>query len=253
METKNSKGIITLVIILGILVALLTGYIVYDKILKEDDQVKKNDEIKDIVYSSFNKETSDYSYNIPTINIDSTDVEKINAEINKDYKEEVEKQINNGEIVVYEVDYNYYVNSNVLSLVITGKLPSDIENYQVFNVDIYTGKSITNDELLNYKNISSTEFLSKLPDIYKNKYIDLHGTKESYINGLKNAPAGWTEEEIKSHEKRYTNQLNNTLDSENYSIGTPIFINSNNKLNIVATIYSLAGATAYDYILDIGL
>lgn len=218
------------------------------------NKVNKLDENKDIVYASFSKYSSEYSYSIPYINIDSADAKKINDEIESYYKPLVEAEIKNEteglSVIMYNVKYNSYVNDNVLSLIVSCEYPNDCIGYKVYNLDIYKGTIISNDDILNMKNLNETKFLGLLKEIYEKEFISSYGTKEAFINNLKNAPVGWTESEIQEQTKEYERQLNKTVSSDNYSIKTPIFLNENGKICIVGTIYSMAGAEAYDHIID---
>ena len=219
-----------------------------------ETKVNKLDENKDIVYASFSKYSSEYSYSIPYINIDSADAKKINDEIESYYKPLVEEEIKNESeglsVIMYNVKYNSYVNNNILSLIVSCENPNDCIGYKVYNLDIYKGTIISNDDILNMKNLSETKFLGLLKEIYEKEFVSSYGTKEAFINNLKNAPVGWTESEIQEQIKGYESRLNKTISSDNYSIKTPIFLNENGEICIVGTIYSMAGADSYEHIID---
>lgn len=64
VKTKNSKGIVGLVIVLIIMVLFLTSYIVYDKVTldnKNDNkkEVEKTDKVKDITDTELAKKLHD--------------------------------------------------------------------------------------------------------------------------------------------------------------------------------------------------
>lgn len=203
-------------------------------------EVKKLDNSKDIVYTSFSKKSDSYSYNIPTINIDSSNVKTINSEIQKDYKTKVDQELTNEKqglsATMESVKYDSYINGNILSLVISSEYPNDCKYYKVYNVDVDTGKSISNTQLLQHKNITKTNFLNKLSKVYGEKFIELFGKKDS-----------------QNDQEFYSSQYNKTINSNNYSIDTSIFLNSNNTISVIAQIYSLAGADSYYYIIDTGM
>lgn len=86
--------------------------------------IKKLEENKQVVYTSSvrnEKENDKYSINanIPKINIDSTQAEKINEEITEKYVEKIETIINSAdEYTDYSVSYKAYINGDLLSLII---------------------------------------------------------------------------------------------------------------------------------------
>lgn len=113
---KNNKGLVIITIILGVLVVLMVGYIVYDKVLNQNNNseskenknsVSKLNSSKDWVYDAdydlpTNKESyygfSDHSKLIsasdlvvPYINIDSDDAKKANKEIYELYENLIKK------------------------------------------------------------------------------------------------------------------------------------------------------------------
>ena len=98
---KNNKGLVIITIILGVLVVLMGGYIVYDKVLNQNNNseskenknsVSKLNSSKDWVYDAdYNLHTNKESYYgfsdhsklisasdlvVPYINIDSDDAKK---------------------------------------------------------------------------------------------------------------------------------------------------------------------------------
>lgn len=56
-----------------------------------------------------------------------------------------------------------------------------------------------------------------------------------------------------NQKKFYEEQLNKTISKDNYSIKTPIFLAENGNINVIAEIYSLAGAESYYNIIDMGV
>ncbi len=110
----------------------------------------------------------------------------------------------------------------------------------VYNVDINTGKSIDNTELLSINNISESE----LATILGNKYVETYGTEEEYINRFSDMS------QIQGIIDFYREQYNRTISSDNCK-DTSLFLNENNKINIIANIYSMAGADCYAYVIEI--
>lgn len=217
-------------------------------------KINKLDESKEIVYSSYSKYSSEYSYSIPYINIDSVDAKKINTEIESYYKPLVEEELKNESeglsVIMGNIKYNSYINDNILSVVVSNTYPNDCIYYKVYNLDIYNGTVITNTDIISLKNMTESKFLDKLKELYENEFISAYGSKEKLINNMRNAPAGWTESELQEQAKFYDEQFNKTISTNNYSIKTPMFLNENGKISVIAKIYSMAGADSYEHILD---
>jgi len=218
------------------------------------DTIKKSDSSQEVVYSSFTKKSDAYSYDVPAINIDSADVQAINAAIQAGYRDKINGELANEQqglsVVMHTAGYEYSINDNVLSLVVHSEYPNDCVYYQAFNVDVYTGASVSNSELLASRNVSTADFLSTLPRLYEAQFVKLYGTKEEWMDGFRNAPSGWTEEGIEEQGNFYTRQLEATTSPANIDSDTPIFVNSENRISVVANIQALAGAGSYYYILD---
>lgn len=217
-------------------------------------KVSKLEENKEIVYSSYSKYSDEYSYSIPYININSDDANKINKEIEVYYKSLVEEELKNESegfsVIMVNIKYNSYINDNILSLVVSSEYPNDCVYYKVYNLDIYTGTVVTNSDIINLKNMTESKFLDTLKELYENEFVSAYGSKEKFISNMRNAPAGWTEDELQEQSKFYEDQFNKTTSTDNYSIQTPIFLNENGKLCVIAPIYSMAGADLYYHIIN---
>jgi len=201
--------------------------------LEEKAEVKKLNASKDIVYTSFNATSSEYSFELPTINIDSADAQEMNAKIQSDYMPKIDDAQSSGMSYILYIKYDFYVNDNILSLVIDLAISANNEHhYDVYNLDIYTGKTIDNTDLLKYKNIDEASFLNTLTELYKNKFDALVGANKKIAGDF------------------YTEQYDKTLDASNCNIQTPMFLNSNNIICVVAKIYAIAGGDFYYYILN---
>lgn len=278
-EVKVSLGtVICIFIILVLIVALVVMYLYYnDKLSFNNENIANNINInsnevietevkkvnkfyedKEIVYSSYEKYSSEYSYSVPAININSTEVNRINKEIEEYYMPLINEILQNEKegvaIDTTSIKYNSYINDNILSLVISLLTPYDSTFYKVYNVDIYTGETVSNSELISLKNITETDFLNKLKISYKEKFISKYGSKDEYIKNIrKNSGIKWTEEQIQEQVKLYEELLEGTISEENCSIKNPIFLNENGEISAVAWIYSMVGADAYYHIVDINL
>ncbi|MBE5821765.1 MAG: hypothetical protein E7311_04160 [Clostridiales bacterium] len=214
-----------------------------EHIIKEEaSETEKNE----LVYSLYKYKDSEGNelYSIPYININSEEANKINKEIEEFYKSEVEEAIKEIEEYSYaflhEVSYNFYINDNILSLVILKEYDWDIVYYGVYNLDINKGTIVTNSEIIsNIKGIDEDIYLDILKDICKQRFIEAYGEKEEW----KQFNAG----------EEYETQLNRTISEDNLSIQTPIFLNDKGNIAVIANIYSLAGGDSYYRRIDTNL
>lgn len=196
-----------------------------------------------------------FSYKIPKININSDEVDRINKEINdkiiSQAKECVTSLEKNESVGLYKVNYLYYINNNILSIVINLDYDSDVVGYYVYNINTTTGAKVTNEEILKIKKMTDTQFSEKLSSAAKIKFINKYGSKDTYMDNLKYSEA-LEESELKRHESMYTTQYNQTISISNCKIdNNKIYLSDNQNLNVVAKIYSLAGADEYEHILNL--
>lgn len=140
------------------------------KVLKD---VKKIDNTKEIVYAARQYESDNYAnvidttfhnyYEYPAINIDSEDVKAINSEIEKNFGFTSEDEDYMFFMEIEVNTYDYYVNGNILSLVVM-RGGNDSTWSASYNVDITTGKRISNEELLTSKNVDTNKIKEVLKE-----------------------------------------------------------------------------------------
>ncbi len=174
---------------------------VYSKMDEIDEgaleDIKSLDEDKDIVYTLSNQ-----SY--PIINISgSKEVDDINEKIKRKYEEYDDDEF-------YHKKYNYHLNNEILSLVISIEDYTDFVNYDVYNINTNTGKTVSNSELLKIKQIDETTFLNKLRECYKNKFIEIHKS----MPGIENDPL-------------YVEGYNKNISTDNCNMKQPMFLDQN--------------------------
>ena len=121
-------------------------------------QVKKLDDGKDIVYTSYentNRSSNDYEMNVnlPYINIKNQSVQDYNENIKNIFQakaEEVLKSTNSN--VIYTVKYEAYIENNILSLIIYSDLKQDASAQriiiQTFNFNLETNKELTLEDII---------------------------------------------------------------------------------------------------------
>ena len=198
-------------------------------------QIKLPTESK--VYTYYETLKKGPNFRIPKINIDSDDARKINDEIDEMVKnaqqfvEDYNKDNIEGEGPSY-IDYHYYINNDILSVVIEYSSGYDYMEFKVYNINIKTGKKYTNEDILKVKNISIDKFEERLSNTFGEQL------KEEYKD-IEN-------EELK---EQYKEIYSKTISKENCSINNnQIFLDNDNEISVVAKEYSIAGAGRYYYV-----
>ena len=257
VKQKSNKGLVVLIIILILMVLGLSGYLVYDKfitkntkITNEEKETKtstidngnkkilKKDESKEVVYTLYSvnieKVFGKFVSNIPNINIDSIYAKKVNGEINSlIYSMGYDNNYDENGIKCKDfcslIQYKYYLNDNILSLVVyeDGQTDPLSHTYYTYNIDIYTGEEITNKDLVKLKNIDVNDFSTKLSNTFKDAYsFDKYYPENQYGKEFKSLA---------------TQTYNETVDLKNCSIDNPMFLNENGELNVILGVYYYAG------------
>ena len=91
------------------------------------ENAEKKDESKNFVYTTYeNQDTVQGNYtldvHIPNFNIKDETLEQINNKITTEYKQKVNQILNNnGSQIIYSVEYNSYVENDILFLIISIK------------------------------------------------------------------------------------------------------------------------------------
>lgn len=260
VKQKSNKGLVVVIILLILIVLGLSGYLVYDKLMGKEDtpvtneetnnsnnaqtdnsnkSVLKKDESKDVVYTLYtSKSTNNFETKIPMININSVYADRVNKEISEFMYKEYDDD-NNGGIKCKEycsqIIYKYYLNDNILSLVI--KLDAaesgNAHEYYAYNIDIYTGEEVTNKDLVKLKNINESDFATKLSSTFKEAYpFDKYYPENEYG---------------KEYKDFAIQTYNQTTDLKNCSIDNPIFLNENGELMVVIGVHYYAGGEGATY------
>lgn len=203
-----------------------------------------NEQKNELVTDAYNKSKKiddgnnliNYKFRIPNINIDSDYVSELNKEINEKLISEAKKIIESNEefSALLEIDYEYYKNNDILSVVIYATHEGEIKNYYVYNINTQTGAKVTNEEIIKIKGFDKTTFENKLSNALGIDFENRNGEFESWLP----AQGSSTEESKKFYEAQYklTTNLNNCK-LENQQI----YLGENNKLYVVGKSYNLAG------------
>lgn len=176
---KKKKTPIIIVILLVVVLLGLGGYIVYDKFIakedvkkqevtpskKEEKKVLLKDSNLEIVYSDVDEMHNGKVKKVPYINIDSKYADEVNNEIKTMLNKGLEGQISEAS---YGIDYQYYINGDILSVKFTWETESGTQTYsKIYNINQYTGEKVTNSEILKQVNLDETTFNDKLVESYK--------------------------------------------------------------------------------------
>lgn len=198
-----------------------------------EQQVTKIDEEKEIVYSVFDKE---YDYfdektqvEIPAFNINTEEIKELNSKIEEEYQEVAEANEGLGST---EVTYEYYVNDDIVSLVLKKSyLEASQDTYEVYNVNQKTGTVLEKEDVLTAKNITVDDYEAKIAEQISAKFDETTVAFKEMV--------GYEEIKEKNDSK------------ENCSLeNTEVYINEEGKLSYIANVYSLAGAEKYQRIFD---
>lgn len=229
----------------------ITSLMLKNKEEKKNDELENNIEIEQeesiigqikipnesTIYTYYETIKKGPNFKIPKINIDSNDARKINDEIEEmvenaqQYVEDYNKNNIEGGGPSY-IDYHYYINNDILSVVIEYSSGYDFMEYKVYNINVKTGKEYTNEDILKVKNISIDKFEERLSNTLGEQL------KEEYKD-IEN-------EELK---EQYKEIYNKTVSKENCSINNnQLFLDDENDISVVAKEYSIAGAGRYYYV-----
>lgn len=137
----------------------------------------KKDSTKELVYTSYTKQEDLPNYymlnvNIPNLNINNENADKINAEINSlFYNKAINILAEIDNYTVYNVQYKAYVNDNILSLVIRATLKEG-ENPQrqiikTYNYNLISNSNLNLIEVLEYRRLDKEKVQNKIYEIIK--------------------------------------------------------------------------------------
>jgi len=204
----------------------------------EEDKIKLKDEDEDIVYDYYNKKIAGNEYKIPAINLDYGGIDEINDEI-ADLVEKDLKRIENvtelPEGSISKTDYRWFQNKNILSLVFFVE-GYHVDEYYVYNLDVYTGEEIDDEEILEAEKIDTDEFATMCSEAVEDYY-------DNYL---------YSKEIAESAGSVYTQAKSESIDEDNFKLSkTSMFLDDSGKVNIVAEITTIAGAGYNNFIINI--
>jgi len=136
------------------------------------NNIKKKSSEKNIVYTaqtSTQKEENKYniSATIPKININSTEAEKINAQIEVDYVDKIEEIIENStEYTDYSVVYKAYLNEDLLSIIIKetireGQTPQSAK-IKTYNYNLNNNTQVSINDIIKAKQYEAKDLQKEI-------------------------------------------------------------------------------------------
>lgn len=186
------------------------------------EEAKKINEDKDYIYTEYEKNevnSGNYEINvkIPIINIDSEEVKSYNEDIKKVFKDKAENILNGGaNKSIYSVDYEAYLNNNILSIIIRSTLKEG-NNPQRVIIQTYC---------YNIKEMKKVEF----SDIMKIKNIDSNTAQEKIKKQIQGK-----QEEAKALQQLGYSVYTRDLRSDRYEVEniSNFFIDKNNNIYVI--------------------
>ena len=219
---KGWKITAIILIIISVLLAGLSAFLIVEKINNKEDCKKKGDDIVGSLISKFHADkeyvfTADQydiqnTYNtnlggegedfkgtikLPFINLDSPEVAAINDQLKAKYDDAVKNIVKTefGDSQFTLIDYSFSISDDILS-VLVGETPLSVPGggfqtqYSAHNIDMKTGKALSNEALLSTKGVTMEQALAKaksgVTDFIKENLVD--GQPASSVdNYVKNA------------------------------------------------------------------
>lgn len=181
------------------------------------------------------KMNNGYKYEVPQINLESKEVEKINKEILKKY-EDIIDEINEEQMIDFACEglsYEYYENDGILSLVMIN--PTEDGGFftcNTYNIDVSSEKTIDNEELLEKVDITEKDLSKKIVNAIENSklYKDIEGVEEF----------------VKQQRDNTINKYKNISIDE-----ITLYVNNEEHICAYMEVYALAGGDTMTIILDL--
>ena len=119
-------------------------------------------------------ENSETVFRFPALNFDSSDAKAINREISELYTpifDAAKAAAKAGKALAYSsIDYNAYVNDDIISIVIADETTDHVFSYHVYNFNKTTGKRVDNAALIEYLQLDSDQTYADLKQSLQNDY-----------------------------------------------------------------------------------
>ena len=139
--------------------------------------IDKKEDLKELIYTSYsNQEELENKYkldvNIPCLNINSTVVDNINAEINNLFYNKAHNiLVNVNQYTIYTVKYKVYVNDNILSIIISATLKegdnAQREIIKTYNYNLSSNSTLNINAVLEYRKLSNDYVQAEISKVIK--------------------------------------------------------------------------------------
>ena len=180
-------------------------------------------------------------FHVPEIELEHEDVKQINAEIMADYydghiKEEIQKD-STLSVVTDWVSYTWSVHEDILSLCVHAHCVWNLDAYSVYNVSASTGKRIPDSKVLAYAGLDEAAYMD----------MARKGLEKAFVTRYPEELKESSNPEIRSF---YDECLAETLTDDNVALSKP-YLNENGQLCCTGKIYSLAGPSSHNDIINL--
>lgn len=153
----------------------------------------KKDSTKEFVYTCYTKQEKqdgryDINANIPYININSSNIENINKEIESIFYNKLNDILlgTENKETIYNVRYKAYVNDNILSLIISSELKEESNSQRLiiktYNYNISSNEVLDIEQVLNYRTLNIETVQHKINDAIKESVQTSSAYKELGYN-----------------------------------------------------------------------
>lgn len=174
-------------------------------------------------------------YHIPRFDIESPETESLNRAIYIELYDMLEQDVYAypEQPFLFEMSYRWVQVENIVSLLVYVQADWGMRIFRVYHAYADGSGVVSREALLEHLGYTQSEFYDLATRKLEEKYFSLY--------------SGYPGEE---DDPFYQEQLEKTVSYDNVTQVIP-FISSNGDLCCVATIYSLAGADAYDYVVNL--
>lgn len=231
---KRSKKIVSfLLLVVTVFSVLAKTYIAVDAYSDKQVYVVDGKTIN-YKYKDYNGNQVDVTYKIPRIVLEGTDAELANKQSEEIFNDKCKsaddmRNFNAWELQYTKLDYEYYINDNVLSVVIFNKYPfNNYTEYTVYNFDVLSGKRLYNEDIANKLSLN----YSKIKNVIIEKI-------QNYFNSLPT-----------NHSTFYYTQLERSISDDNIE-SSSLYIGENGQIMVEYRIYKMAGSETYYYLMSI--
>lgn len=231
---KRSKKIVSfLLLVVTVFSVLAKTYIAVDAYSDKQVYVVDGKTIN-YKYKDYNGNQVDVTYKIPRIVLEGTDAELANKQSEEIFNDKCKsaddmRNFNAWELQYTKLDYEYYINDNVLSVVIFNKYPfNNYTEYTVYNFDVLSGKRLYNEDIANKLSLN----YSKIKNVIIEKI-------QNYFNSLPT-----------NHSTFYYTQLERSISDDNIE-SSSLYIGENGQIMVEYRIYQMAGSETYYYLMSI--